>query len=215
MSSISSTHSLQSLKEEQFFLLKEIQEEFKKGMLALNYLPSNTVTFYGGAKIEKGTKTYQKTKEIAKEFAIRGWGVVSGGGPGIMSASLEGAKEGGGKSVAFRIDLENEKPLMTEPDISVLFKHFVTRKYVLRQSDVFIYAPGGLGTLDELMENLTLIKTDKYPQKPIFLFDSKFWKGYLDWLQDILIEEWATVDTDFQKLFKIVDTPKEIINELF
>lgn len=208
-------NNLQSLKEEQFFLLKEIQEEFKKGMLALNYLPPNTVTFYGGAKIEQNSQTYIKTKQIAKEFAARGWGVISGGGPGIMSASLEGASQGGGKSVAFRIDLENEKPLMTEPDISLLFKHFSARKYVLRQSDVFIYAPGGLGTLDELMENLTLIKTDKYPKKPIFLFDSSFWKGYLEWLQDILITERGTVDGDFTDLFKIVDSSEEVIKELF
>lgn len=208
-------NDLQSLKEEQFFLLKEIQEEFKKGMLALNYLPPNTVTFYGGAKIEPGSETYLKTKEIAKEFALKGWGVISGGGPGIMSASLEGAKEGNGKSVAFRIDLEGEQPLMTEPDVSILFKHFSARKYVLRQSDVFIYAPGGLGTLDELMENLTLMKTDKYPKKPIFLFDSSFWKGYLDWLQEILITERGTVDNDFTNLFKIVDSTSEVVDELF
>jgi uncharacterized protein (TIGR00730 family) len=206
---------LQSLKEDQFYLLKDIESEFKKGMLALNYLPPNSVTFYGGAKILPNTETYKKTKEIAKEFAKRGWGIISGGGPGIMSASLEGAKEGGGKSVAFRIDLENEKPLMSEPDISVLFEHFSARKYVLRQSDVFIYAPGGLGTLDELMENLTLIKTNKYPHKPIFLFDSKFWKGYVDWLQDILLTERGTIETDFKSMFKIVDEPSEIIESLF
>jgi len=206
----------QTLTEEQFHLINEINEEYKKGMLALNFLPPNTVTFYGGAKILPGSKTYETTKKIAMEFAKRDWGVISGGGPGVMSASLRGAKEAGGKSVGFKIELENEKSdLDFEPDLSVLFQHFSARKYVLRQSDVFIYCPGGIGTLDELMENLTLIKTKKYPQKPIFLVDSSFWKGYIDWIEKILLDERKVINKEITNLFKIVDSEKEILEELF
>ncbi len=209
------TKNLVTLSEDQFYLLNEITEEFKKGMLALNSLPSHRVTFYGGAKIEFSSDTYEKTKQVAAEFAKRDWGVVSGGGPGIMAASLEGAKSVGGKTVAFRINLDNEPPTVKDADMDILFQHFSARKYVLRQSDVFVYAPGGLGTLDELMENLTLIKTKKYPAKPIFLFDSSFWHGYVDWFNDVLLKERKTVGEDFKDLFEIVDTSEEIMKSLF
>jgi uncharacterized protein (TIGR00730 family) len=204
-----------SLSEEQFRTLNEIYEEYQKGMLALNSLPSKTVTFYGGAKIGIDSSVYENTKTLAMEFAKRGWGVVSGGGPGVMAASLEGASLGGGKAVSFRIQLSDEQPAFKTPDVDILFHHFVARKYVLRQSDVLIYCPGGLGTLDELMENLTLIKTKKYPVKPLFLLDSKFWEGYVDWFDKILLTERKVVTPESLDLFKLVDSPQEVIQQLF
>lgn len=204
----------QTLNEWQMLLLDEIREEYTKGLLALNMLPNQTVTFYGGAKIQKDSQSYNQTKELAKAFAQREWGVVSGGGPGIMAASLEGAREGGGKAVAFKIDLPQESTSKVG-DVDILFKHFSVRKYMLRQSDAFVFAPGGFGTLDELMENLTLIVTKKHPKKPVFLLDSKFWQGYMDWFQKILLEERHTVNQDFFGIFNIVDTTDEVMKVLY
>jgi hypothetical protein len=205
----------QTLSEWQFLLLEDIKKEYETGLLALNSLPANTVTFYGGSRIEQDSKTYNLTKNIAKEFAKKGWGVVSGGGPGIMEAAIVGAQEGkNGKSVAFRINLANEAP-PTQADIDVLFEHFSVRKYMLRQSDVFIYAPGGIGTLDELMENLTLMSTSKYPIKPLFLLDSQFWQGYVTWIEQMLYEERKVISSNLLNCYTIVDTVEEVEQALF
>ena len=206
--------SFETLNEWQILLLEEIQEEYAKGMLALNALPRQTVTFYGGGRIEEGSKSYLQTLELARELAKKGWGVVSGGGPGIMSASLEGAKLGGGEAVAFRIAISQE-PSAVNTDVNILFKHFSVRKYMLRQSDVFVYAPGGIGTLDELMENLTLIITGKHSKKPIFLLDKEFWSGYVDWFEKILYDERKTVGLEFFDLFHVVDTTEEVMQILY
>lgn len=204
----------ETLNEAQLFLLDEINEEYKRGFSALNQLPSKTVTFYGGGKIKSENQAYKLTTKIATEFAKLGWGIVSGGGPGIMTACLEGAKLGGGKSISFRIDIKGEAPLIT-PDVDLLFKHFSVRKYLLRQSDVLIYCPGGFGTLDELMENLTLMVTHKHSKNPIYLVDSTFWKGYVDWFKNILFDQRGAVGSDFDTFFKVVDSSQEILLDLF
>jgi uncharacterized protein (TIGR00730 family) len=206
--------NFETLNEWQLLLLDEIKEEYIKGMLALNSLPQQTVTFYGGGKIAEGSSSYLQSLELARELAKKGWGVVSGGGPGIMSASLEGAKLGGGKVVAFRIAIAQE-PSIVDSDVNILFKHFSVRKYMLRQSDAFVYAPGGIGTLDELMENLTLIITGKHAKKPIFLLDKSFWMGYVDWFEKILVTERKTANEEIFKLFHMVDTTQEVMDILY
>ncbi len=205
---------LQSLSEDQFRLIQTIQTEFEVGMSALNSLDAHSVTVYGGSRVQNGEIAYKTVQNISEKLAIKGWSVVSGGGPGIMTAALGGAEKGGGKSVAFCIDIPGEPPF-TNPDITITFTQFSVRKYLLRQSDVFIFAPGGLGTLDELMEVLTLIKTHKHPVKPIFLLDSSFWKGYIEWFNNILILERNVVAKDANNLFYIVDTAEEIIDILY
>jgi uncharacterized protein (TIGR00730 family) len=205
----------ETLSEEQFYILKKIEEEYKQGMLSLNSLSSNTVTFYGGSLIKETDAAYTHVVNISKMMVKHGYSIVSGGGPGIMKAALIGARDAGGKAIAFAIDIPGEPLALKEPDLSVVFSQFSVRKYMLRQSDAFVFCPGGLGTLDELMELLTLIKTDKYPLKPIFLLDSAFWKGYIDWLRDILLNNRKTVAADILSLFHIVDTTQEIENILF
>jgi len=205
---------LHTLNEEQLSYIEEINYEYSKGFVALNSLPRNTVTFYGGGKISPESQTYKNTKELAMEFAKQGWGVVSGGGPGIMAASLEGAKQAGGQAIAFRINIAGEAPAV-QGDVDVLFKHFSPRKYLLRQSDVFVYCPVGFGTLDELMENLTLIVTGKHPQKPIYLLEKSFWQDYIQWFEKILYSERKTLVDGYQNLFKIVDSKEEVMLDLF
>lgn len=208
MTSNQNKYSSQTLNESQHQLLLNIHKEYTEGFLALNTLGAYTVTFYGGARVKPESQTYKDIFELAKELAKRGWGVVSGGGPGIMSACLRGARVGGGKGAAFRISIGDE-PSDFEPDISVMFDHFSVRKYMLRQSDIFIYAPGGLGTLDELMENLTLMKTGKYPLKRIFLYDSKFWKQYVTWFKKLVQQ--GLVAEEVLGYFQLADSPQEVI----
>lgn len=205
----------ESLSEDQFYILNKISEEYQMGMLALNSLGNKTITFYGGSMIQEDDLTYKHVLKIARFFATKSWSIVSGGGPGIMKAALLGAQNGGGKAIAFSIDIPGEPPALDEPDVSVTFSQFSVRKYMLRQSDAFVFCPGGLGTLDELMELLTLMKTKKYPVKPIFLFERDFWKGYIEWLSDILLNSRKTVSEDFLELFHIVDSVEEIENILF
>jgi uncharacterized protein (TIGR00730 family) len=205
---------LQTLTEAQYDQLNIITKEYETGFLALNSLGSYTVTFYGGSMVKPEDKAYNGVAQIAATFAQKGWGVVSGGGPGIMEAALKGSQGANGKAIAFKIDLAGE-PATTNPDLILTFTQFSVRKYLLRQSDVFVFAPGGLGTLDELMELLTLMKTKKYPIKPIFLYDSEFWVGYIEWFKKILIEERKVVVADFINLFQVVDSPEEILAKLF
>lgn len=204
---------LQTLHEDQFLLVQDITREYQTGMKALNSMGEHTITFYGGSRVKHDSDTYKHIHLIAKSFANKGWGVVTGGGPGVMTAALAGAKEGGGKAVAFCITISGEEPF-NNPDLSITFNHFAPRKYCLRQSDVLLYAPGGIGTLDELMENLTLISTKKSPPKPIFLFDSQFWVGYMEWFT-ALAEKKGLMSMELLSLFKLVDTAEEVEKELF
>jgi uncharacterized protein (TIGR00730 family) len=202
--------SLQTLEEAQFDLLQTIKKEYEQGFLALNSLGNKpTVTFYGGSMVKPTDKAYNGVFEISSWFATKGFGVVSGGGPGIMEAALKGAITNNGEAVAFKIDLSGE-PIMVNPSLVLTFTQFSVRKYLLRQSDVYVFAPGGLGTLDELMEVLTLMKTHKFPIKPLFLYDSIFWKGYVDWFKEILLKDRGVVSADFLDLFKLVDSVDEI-----
>ena len=205
---------IQTLSEEQFNLLTIVHNEYETGLLALNSLGPNTLTVYGGSRITKESQDFIDIQLICKMLAERKWGIASGGGPGVMTAALNGTKEGGGKTMAFCINIPGE-PSFENPDVKIIFTQFSIRKYILRQSDAFIFAPGGIGTLDEMMELLTLIQTNKYQKKPIFLYNSKFWSGYIDWMKNILIEKYELVPNEFLNLFYLVDSPNEIMSKLY
>ena len=204
---------LQSLTEDQFNLIQTIKREYETGMLAINSLSRHTATVYGGSLIKSNDKDYKAIENISQLLSEKNWSIISGGGPGVMSAALSGAKLGKGQAIALCIDIPGEPPF-SHPDLSITFSQFSVRKYLLRQSDVFIFAPGGVGTLDELMEILTLIKTHKHPVKKIFLYDSEFWNGYISWLENMLIKERKVILGDFMGLFHLVDSPEEIMNIL-
>jgi len=206
---------LQTLTEDQYNHISIINKEYNTGMLALNSLGPNTFTFYGGHMVEETDPAYQTVFRLAKKLAKLNWGIVSGGGPGMMSAALDGAKEGKGQAIAFCIEIEDEKTTHKYPDVSLTFSQFSVRKYMLRQSDAFAFAPGGFGTLDELMEILTLIKTNKFPKKPVFLIDSSFWKGYLDWFREILQNDRKVINEDFMNMFFLIDNEDDVINYLY
>ena len=203
------------LSESQFSELNKITDELKVAYQFLNEIEGPKVTFYGGVNLKEDSVDYKIIFELAKEFSHRGWNILSGGGPGAMTASLEGAKAGkNGKSVGFRIAIKGEPPEF-KPDIGFTFESFITRKYSLRQSEVMVYCPGSIGTMDELMENLDLLKTHKMDSRQIFLYNSKFWNGLDIFIKQTIIKDWQLGEESIGTLYKIVDTKKEIINTVF
>lgn len=208
-------NQLQTLSEDQHFLLETLNKEYVMGMHALNSLGAQTFTFYGGHRVKSGESSYKLTQSIAHQLALKNWGIISGGGPGIMQAALDGAKAGGGSAIAFRINIANEAVSQEDNDVSIMFSQFSVRKYMLRQSDAFAFAPGGFGTLDELMELLTLLAVNKYPKKPIFLLDSEFWKGYIEWFDSVLFDERNVLKAPIHEYITLADSSDEVLEHLY
>lgn len=145
------------------------------------------VSIFGSARIAASSPVFKLARQVAHKLALRGYTVISGGGPGIMRAALEGARTGGAPAVGFNINLPFEPLDIEKQDISLTFDHFFTRKFAFTHcSDAFVVMPGGMGTLDELFEILTLMQTQKLERRPIALVGSSFWRGLLQWLREEL-----------------------------
>ncbi|MDU0348672.1 TIGR00730 family Rossman fold protein, partial [Actinomyces sp. MRS3W] len=140
------------------------------------------------------------------------YAVITGGGPGIMEAANKGAREAGGISVGLGIELPHEQGMNDYVDLGINFRYFFARKTMfLKYSDGFVIMPGGMGTLDELFEAVTLVQTQKVPSFPIALVGSRFWGGLVDWLRDTLVEA-ATIDADDVALLQVVDTAADAVD---
>jgi uncharacterized protein (TIGR00730 family) len=162
-----------------------IAEEFRLGFEAVEHVPRPAVTVFGSARIPTGSAEYEQARECGRALAEAGFAVVTGGGPGTMEAANRGAKEGGGFSVGFNIELSHEQRPNAYLDLGHTFRHFYARKVMLvKAAEGFILFPGGFGTLDELFESLTLIQTDKVRQFPVVLIDRDYWRDLLDWISD-------------------------------
>ena len=169
------------------------------------------VTIYGASRLASGTYDYEKTREIANLIGKEGFNIITGGGPGAMEAANLGAKEAGVKSIGLNITLPEKQVCNIYANISLHFNHFFVRKIMLvKYSTAFVIIPGGMGTLDELTEVLTLIQTKKIKPFPVILFNSTFWKGFLDWLQNQALTHGYITEDDL-KLLRVSDDPKEIV----
>lgn len=147
---------------------------------------NNAVGIFGSARVNENENYYLLAKESSRLLAERGYQIISGGGPGIMKAAIEGACAAGVKSVALNISLPFEDNVLPHDKISLNFDYFMTRKLAFSvYCNAFIAMPGGFGTLDEMFEMLTLMQTRKMRMKPIFLFGSSFWLGAWNWLQEL------------------------------
>ena len=154
---------------------------------------------------------YRAARETGREFAERGWAVITGGGPGAMEAANRGAQEAGGLSVGFNIELPHEQHPNEYLDIAYTFRHFYARKVCfVKPSEGFVIFPGGFGTLDELFEALTLIQTGKVLHFPVVLFDSDYWAEMLDWIRDELLRE-RMISPDDVDLLALTDDPVEAV----
>lgn len=173
------------------------------------------VSIFGSARIQPGHAYYQLTEEIARQLSDAGFTVVSGGGPGLMEAANKGAFHGRSMSVGLNIQLPHEQISNRYQDISQTFRHFFARKVMfVKFASAYVVMPGGFGTLDELMEALTLVQTRKTRRIPIILVQGSFWKGMLDWFRSTLVAE-KMIDPEDMDLIQVIDEPSEVVRAIF
>jgi uncharacterized protein (TIGR00730 family) len=172
------------------------------------------VTIYGSARLHPDDELYLQTEEIANRLGLAGFSVITGGGPGVMEAANKGALKAGAKSVGLNIVLPEEQECNTFTTTSMTFNHFFVRKVMLvKYATAFVTIPGGLGTLDELTEVLTLIQTQKIRPFPVLLVNSQYWKGFLDWLKNSVLAREFISASDLN-LLRVCDHPDEVIEAI-
>jgi uncharacterized protein (TIGR00730 family) len=189
-----------------------IMAEFVDGFEALADL-GKAVTVFGSARTRPEDPFYKAAEKTARLLAKAGFAVVTGGGPGIMEAANKGALEAGGASVGLNIALPHEQESNRYQTISLDFHYFYARKVMfVKYASAFICFPGGYGTLDELLETLTLIQTGKIEPFPIILFGSEYWGGLVEWMRATLLPHFIKeMDLD---IFRIVDTPQQVLRQV-
>ncbi|MGH7903455.1 MAG: TIGR00730 family Rossman fold protein [Candidatus Dormibacteraceae bacterium] len=185
-----------------------IMAEFVEGFEAFSGV-GPAVTVFGSARTARGDALYEQACRTGAALAKRGLAVITGGGPGIMEAANKGAKEAGGLSIGCNIELPHEQSLNDYVDLGIEFRYFFVRKTMfVKYARGFIIFPGGLGTLDELFESLTLAQTGKIDQFPVVLFDRAYWQGLIDWLGRDPLER-GTLSRDDLNLVSLTDDPEE------
>ena len=203
-------------KSEDAWQILRIQGEFTKGFDTFNEL-GPCVSVFGSARTLSTNPMYKEAEKIGKLLVEAGFGVITGGGPGIMEAANKGAKLALGSSVGLNIELpfeQHDNPYIDE-DKSLDFDYFFVRKVMfMKYSQGFVVMPGGFGTLDELFEAITLIQTKKAEKFPIILVGSSFWKKCYSWLNEELLSNYNYISIEDLDLISIVDTPKEVISIL-
>ncbi len=188
-----------------------IMGEFVEGFDTMSAINTPAVTIYGSARTSVDHPWYKLTEEIAASLVREGYGVITGGGPGIMEAANKGAYEAGGVSVGLNIALPHEQNPNPYVNMSLQFKYFFVRKVLfMKYSMAFICMPGGFGSLDELFESLTLIQTERIKPFPIILVGSEFWGGMIDWVKEQFLGN-GTISEEDLDLINILDDPKEVV----
>jgi hypothetical protein len=173
------------------------------------------VSIFGSARTKPHHPYYTRTEDIARQLSDAGFSVISGGGPGIMEAANKGAFAGTGPSVGLNIKLPFEQSGNQYQDIGITFKYFFMRKVMfVKYASAYVVMPGGFGTLDELMEAITLVQTGKSRKIPIILVGTAFWAGLVDWLKNTLVPEGMASAQDMD-LIQIIDEPKAIVDAIF
>ncbi|MDL1913757.1 MAG: TIGR00730 family Rossman fold protein [Bergeyella sp.] len=192
------------------WMVFKVMSEFVDGYEKLAKI-GPCVSIFGSARLREGDKYYEMAAEIASKITQIGFGIITGGGPGVMEAGNKGAKLSGGKSIGLNIELpfeQNFNPYI-DKKYSIDFNYFFVRKVMfVKYSQGFIVMPGGFGTLDELSEAMTLIQTHKIAKFPIVLVGSEFWSGLLDWFRTALLSSGMILEKDID-LYRVVDTADE------
>mgnify|MGYP000370569327 CR=1 FL=1 len=194
----------------------KIMAEFVNGYEAMGRI-GPCVSIFGSARTKPEDHFYKLTERIAYKISKAGYGVITGGGPGIMEAGNKGAHAGGGTSVGLNIELPFEQHFnpYIDRDKNLNFDYFFVRKVMfVKYSQGFVVMPGGFGTLDEMFEAITLIQTKKVAKFPIILVGTEFWTGLMDWIRTVLVQQIATVSLADLDLIKIVDHEDEVVEVL-
>lgn len=209
------TKTWNEIKTNDSWAIFKIMAEFVDGYEKLSKV-GPSVSIFGSARTKPDNPHYILAEEIAFQLTQHGYGVITGGGPGIMEAGNKGAHRGKGSSVGLNIELpfeQHDNPWIDQGK-SLDFDYFFVRKVMfVKYSQGFVVMPGGFGTMDELFEAITLIQTHKIGRFPIILVDKKFWGGLFDWIKNTLLEEGNISEKDLN-LFRLVDTAEEAIEHL-
>jgi hypothetical protein len=212
-------YELNSLNKSEPWRMFRIMGEFVEGF---DILPSvcPAVTIYGSAKVSENSDVYLKTKELAYKLALKGYSIISGGGPGVMEAANRGCREAKTRfnlkvnSVGLNIKLPKEQAINKYADITLEFRHFFVRKVMLvRYASAYIMMPGGFGTLDELFETVELIQTRKTKPFPIILYGSDYWGGLIEWIKNGTLNNSYISNDDFD-ILRVMDAPDEIVKHI-
>ena len=191
----------------------KVMSEFVDGFEKMSRI-GPCVSIFGSARTKAGDKYYELAEEISYQLTQQGYGIITGGGPGIMEAGNKGAHRGKGISVGLNIELpfeQKDNPYI-DRDKNLEFDYFFVRKVMfVKYAQGFVAMPGGFGTLDELFEAMTLIQTHKIGKFPILLVGTEFWNGMLDWIKKVLLEQHGNISESDLDLFHIVDTAEEVV----
>lgn len=210
---MSNGYEINELAKEESWRMFRIIGEFVEGFDKLSGIEP-AVTVYGSARLKPDDTLYAQTEEIAYRLGQAGFSIVTGGGPGVMEAANKGARRAGVTSVGLNISLPEEQICNAYTTKSMRFDHFFTRKVMLvKYALAFVIIPGGLGTLDELTEILTLMQTHKIKPFPVVLFNSEFWNGFLDWLRSSVLFRQYVSEKDFD-LLRVLDDPDEVVEAI-
>jgi uncharacterized protein (TIGR00730 family) len=202
-----------SIKTNDSWQIFKVMSEFVEGFEKLNKI-GPSVTIFGSARTKPKTKHYKLAQKVAKKLAKAGFGVITGGGPGIMEAANKGAQKGENASTGLGINLPFEQGAnpYIDHDKLVEFNYFFVRKVMfVKYAQAFVVMPGGFGTLDELFEAITLIQTKKINRFPVILFDTKFWGGLIDWIKETMRDEYGYISPNDLDLIHLTDDPDEVL----
>lgn len=203
------------IKAESSWQIFKIMSEFVEGFESLNKI-GPCISIFGSARTTPENKYYSLAENIASKLVSEGYGIITGGGPGIMEAANKGAKSAGGKSVGLNIDLPFEQMpnVFIDADKLLNFRFFFVRKVMfVKYAQGFVVLPGGFGTMDEMFEALTLIQTKKIEPFPVVLVGKKYWGGIFSWIKETLIEE-KNISAEDLNLFIMVDTADEVVKAI-
>lgn len=205
--------SWEHLNAENSWTMFKVISEFVEGFEKLNKI-GPCVSIFGSARTKPGTKYYKIATKLAELISKEGYGVITGGGPGIMEAGNKGANRAGGISVGLNIDLpfEQSSNPYIDPDKDIDHRYFFIRKVMfVKYAQAFVALPGGFGTLDELFEVLTLIQTDKITKVPVILVGKEFWQGLIDWVKVTVLDSHGNISPEDLDLLPITDDLSEVV----
>lgn len=192
-----------------------ILAELVNALDEMNAIKAHCISIFGSARSKSDSAEYQDAVSIARQLAEAGYGIITGGGPGVMEAANKGASEADGVSIGLHIRLPFEQGCNQYVKTRLNFRYFFIRKFIfVKYAKAYVVMPGGMGTLDELSEAFVLAQTGRSKPFPIILYDSSFWSGLLEWLRQKMVKGSFIKEGEIDKLITVCDTPEEVVKHI-